>query len=304
MSNITKIPKYLRIPQDIKKLLRSSSSEIVQNLAFRFRRERKNVSIVDSFSGCYDRNADVLLMLLDRDTSDHSFEICQRLVESKERHVVVIEDDSVSSNRTFYDKKVEELEPWMWLPALTVLKGPMFAGKTLRLLEFLRCTEGADKDLVKILKPEIDTRSRGFVKSHRGEAYPVTESLQQSLKDVKYDDGTFILIDEAQFFDESIVDFCMNTIKTQPRSTIVTAGLDFDFRRRSFGYLNHLVEILTTTHQKEQQAYSPIRVENLLSECRVCGSPAAYTMRSSNIKTQVLIGASDEYYPVCEEHHQ
>ena len=244
-------------------------------------------------------------MLLDRNTSDRSFEICQRLVESKERHVVVIEDDSVS-NRTFYDaqKKVEELEPWMWLPALTVLKGPMFAGKTSRLLDFLQCSEGSDKDRVKILKPEIDTRSRGFVKSHRGEAYPVTESLQQSLKDVKYDDGTFILIDEAQFFDESIVDFCVNTIKTQPRSAIVTAGLDFDFQRKSFGYLNHLVEILTTTHQKEQQAYSPIRVENLLSECRVCGSPAAYTMRSSNIKTQVLIGASDEYYPVCEEHHQ
>ena len=113
MSNITKIPKYLRIPQDIKKVLRSSSSEIVQNLAFRFRRERKNVSIVDSFSGCYDRNADVLLMLLDRDTSIIHFEICQRLVESKERHVVVIEDDKRSSSRTLCDKKFEELEPWM-----------------------------------------------------------------------------------------------------------------------------------------------------------------------------------------------
>ena len=63
---------------------------------------------------------------------------------------------------------------------------------------------------------------------------------------------------------------------------------------------------MTSTQEKTQQQdeYSPIRVETLLSKCRVCSSPAAYTMRSSNIETQILIGASDAYYPVCEEHHE
>ena len=301
------IPRYIRVPRDVRMLLNQSSfDDIVQNLVFRFGLEsKKNVKRYD------DADADILVISIDRHTSDDelksSYQTWQRLVEKEQRHVVVIEDDGdflkgewKSWSEDYRNTENEEVGSWMFLPPLTVLTGPMFAGKTSRLLEYVRYAEKQDKNNTWILKPEVDTRSVGFVRSHQGEMYPVTKSLKQNLREITCDNGTLVFIDEAQFFDDSIVEFCMNTIKTQPQSAIIAAGLDFDFQREPFGHMHRIIEQAT----KLLSFPSAISVERFLSTCRICGSPAPYTMRSSNIDTQILIGSSDAYYPACEEHHK
>lgn len=124
---------------------------------------------------------------------------------------------------------------------IEVICGSMFSGKTEELIRRLRRATFA-KQRVEIFKPAIDTRySDEEVVSHD----------RNSIKSTPIDSSASILlfsseidvvgIDEAQFFDESIVQVCNDLANRGIR--VIVSGLDMDFKGIPFGPMPALCAI-------------------------------------------------------------
>lgn len=124
---------------------------------------------------------------------------------------------------------------------IEVICGSMFSGKTEELLRRLKRAKYA-KQQVEIYKPSLDTRYDALkVVSHDANqilATPV-ENCLEILSMVK--DAKVIGIDEAQFFDDKIVEVCQ-TLATKGVRVIV-AGLDMDYRGQPFGPMPYLLSV-------------------------------------------------------------
>jgi thymidine kinase len=91
-------------------------------------------------------------------------------------------------------------------------------------------------------------------------------------------------IDEAQFFDSSIVDVCNQLADNGIR--ILVAGLDMDFMGKPFGPMPALLsvaEFVTKVH----------------AICMRCGNLAQYSFRKSDEDQVVLLGEKNLYEPLC-----
>ncbi len=171
---------------------------------------------------------------------------------------------------------------------IEVITGCMFSGKTEELIRRLRRAKIA-KQKVKIFKPQIDTRySEEEIVSHNSQALPseIVNSAEEILQ--KVGDAQVIGIDEAQFFDEGIVDVC-NKLADEGKRVIV-AGLDQDYKGKPFEPMPQLLAIAEY-------------ITKTLAICVVCGNPADRTQRKVVSKDRVLIGASDLYEARCRIHH-
>ncbi len=125
--------------------------------------------------------------------------------------------------------------------SIEVICGSMFSGKTEELIRRMKRAEFA-KQRVEIYKPMIDTRySDDEVVSHDKTSILSTpvESSQSVL--LMSSDVDVVGIDEAQFFDEGIVDVCKTLADNGVR--VIVAGLDMDFKRRPFGAMPQLMAI-------------------------------------------------------------
>ncbi|SFF46341.1 thymidine kinase [Thermoflexibacter ruber] len=180
------------------------------------------------------------------------------------------------------------LEP-QWTPHpqtgwIEVICGSMFSGKTEELIRRVNRALIAKQE-VKIFKPALDKRYDEIkVVSHdrnHVHAYPV-ENAYQMLSLVE--NCQVVAIDEAQFFDNHIVEVC-NTLAFRGIRVIVS-GLDMDFQGKPFGVMPHLIaiaEFVTKVH----------------AICVCCGGLASYSFRLSPSKKQVLLGEKDIYEPRC-----
>jgi thymidine kinase len=97
------------------------------------------------------------------------------------------------------------------------------------------------------------------------------------------DDVQVVGIDEAQFFDEGIIEVA-NTLANQGKRVVV-AGLDLDFMGRPFGPMPHL---LATAEY----------VTKLHAICRRTGGPAHYSFRKVAGDQTFMLGETQEYEPV------
>ena len=93
-------------------------------------------------------------------------------------------------------------------------------------------------------------------------------------------------IDEAQFFDEHIVEVC-NQLANQGTRVII-AGLDLDFKGQPFGPMPALLAIAD-------------EVTKVHAICVRCGSLAYVSHRLVSNDKQVLLGETHEYEPLCRE---
>lgn len=179
--------------------------------------------------------------------------------------------------------------------SLEVICGSMFCGKTEELIRRLRRARIA-KQNVQVFKPAIDNRfDVAKVTSHSGldvDAVPVGNSAE-ILK--KLDPETTVVgVDEAQFFDDEIVDI-VDQLADKGLRVIVT-GLDTDFRGEPFGKM----PVLMARAEK---------VEKLRAICMVCGEEASRTQRLVNGKPAryddpiVVVGAQELYEARCRQHH-
>ena len=171
---------------------------------------------------------------------------------------------------------------------IEVITGCMFSGKTEELIRRLRRAQIA-KQKVKIFKPRIDARySENSIVSHNEQSLPsiliddIVEVLNHS------DDAQVIGIDEAQFFNESIVHIC-NSLATKGKRIIV-AGLDQDYTGKPFEPIPQLLAI--AEYITKQHAI-----------CVVCGNPADRTQRKTASSERVIVGAADVYEARCRKCH-
>lgn len=93
-----------------------------------------------------------------------------------------------------------------------------------------------------------------------------------------------VAIDEAQFFDDDIVEICKILAKQKKR--VIVAGLDTDYKGEPFGPMPHLM-------------CEADYVDKLRAICVVCGNPATYTQRTSKDSQRVVIGETDIYEARC-----
>lgn len=163
--------------------------------------------------------------------------------------------------------------------------GPMFSGKTEELIRRLRRAEIA-RQRVQVFKPEVDNRySVRDVVSHsdqRTGASPVAAGAQ--IVELVQPDTEVVGIDEAQFFDASIVAVA-DRLAGEGRRVIV-AGLDQDYRGVPFEPIPALMAVADY-------------VTKLLAICVRCGSPASRTERLSSGTSRVEVGAQDRYEARC-----
>lgn len=100
------------------------------------------------------------------------------------------------------------------------------------------------------------------------------------------EDVQVVGIDEAQFFDDSIVDVCQTLADRGVR--VIVAGLDTDFKGVPFGPIPMLMAV----------AEDVLKVHAI---CVKCGNLANHSHRLSKSRDLVLLGEKDVYEPLCRE---
>jgi len=186
---------------------------------------------------------------------------------------------------------VSSAKPPKPLGSITVVCGSMFAGKSEELIRRARRALYA-KRKVQVFKPAIDNRyDESKVVTHMGvdhEAVPVKNVADMR---AKIDRSTqTVLIEEAQFFDESICDLAVEL--ADRGKEVICAGLDQDFRREPFGPMPRLLAIAD-------------EVVKLRAICMNCGAVASHTYRQIDGKPAhrddpiILIGATESYEARC-----
>jgi thymidine kinase len=175
--------------------------------------------------------------------------------------------------------------------SITVVCGSMFAGKSEELIRLARRALYAKKK-VQVFKPSIDTRyDDAMVVTHMGvkhEAVPVRNVADLKAKLNK--EAQVVLIEEAQFFDPSLVSLVVEL--ADKGREVICAGLDQDFRREPFGPMPELLAVAD-------------QVIKLRAICMNCGAPASHTYRVIDGKPAhwddpvLLIGATESYEARC-----
>ena len=132
---------------------------------------------------------------------------------------------------------------------IEVICGSMFSGKTEELIRRIRRVKLA-KQKVKVFKPKDDTRySKKKVTSHNANSIK-SKPVNNPNKIIKLSSNVDVVgIDEAQFFDDTIVDVCNELANSGKR--VIVAGLDMDYQGKPFGpipYLLAIAESVSYTH--------------------------------------------------------
>ena len=167
---------------------------------------------------------------------------------------------------------------------IEVITGSMFSGKTEELIRRLKRARIA-RQQVEIFKPRIEVRySEEEVVSHDENAIHSTP-VDSSANILLLASGVEVVgIDEAQFFDDGLVDVCNQIADRGIR--VIVAGLDMDYKGVPFGPIPALMsvaEYVTKVH----------------AICVRCGSLANYTHRMSEDDQLIVLGETDIYEPLC-----
>jgi len=172
---------------------------------------------------------------------------------------------------------------------IEVVCGSMFSGKTEELIRRLKRAQFA-RQRVEIFKPSIDTRySEEEVVSHDHNSIlstPIDSSASILLLSSDID---VVGIDEAQFFDNGLVDVCNELANKGIR--VIVAGLDMDYKGVPFGPMPALCAIADD-------------VTKVHAICVRCGSLAYVSHRTVQNDRRVLLGETQEYEPLCRECYQ
>ncbi|MGV3463821.1 MAG: thymidine kinase [Heyndrickxia sp.] len=179
---------------------------------------------------------------------------------------------------------------------IEVICGSMFSGKSEELIRRIRRAQFAKQEIL-VFKPKIDNRySDESVVSHNGTsviAHPI--EMAKDIYNFIHDKVDVIAIDEAQFFDQEIIEVVQALANKGYR--VILAGLDQDFRGEPFGPMPQLLSIAE-------------QVTKLQAVCTICGSPASRTQRLINGNPAcyedpvILVGASEAYEARCRHHHE
>jgi thymidine kinase len=170
---------------------------------------------------------------------------------------------------------------------IEVITGSMFSGKTEELIRRLKRAQIANQ-VVEIFKPAIDRRyDDQKVVSHDANSIHSTTILHsRELLDRMLPEVEVVGIDEAQFFDDRLPEYCQELALQGKR--IIVAGLDMDFKGRPFGPMPAMLavaEYITKVH----------------AICPHCGNLATHSYRLAQDSSTVLLGEKETYEPRCRQ---
>lgn len=172
---------------------------------------------------------------------------------------------------------------------IEVVCGSMFSGKTEELIRRLKRANFA-RQRVEIFKPALDTRySEADVVSHDNNSIPSTP-VDTSASILLFSSEIDVVgIDEAQFFDEGLIDVCNELANRGIR--VIVAGLDMDYKGIPFGPIPALCAIAD-------------EVTKVHAICVRCGELAYISHRTVPNDKRVLLGEKEEYEPLCRYCYQ
>lgn len=173
---------------------------------------------------------------------------------------------------------------------LHITMGPMFSGKTSKLIETYETYKNIKN--VCVLSYSEDTRySNTEVVNHNKKA--INSIRVSNIKEFIETPNLLIstnvlLIDEAQFFTDLLL---VKDILDNYDIIIYIFGLDADFNRNKFGQILDLIPYCDS-------------VEKLNAFCVSCknnyiNTKAIYSFRTTHSDSQILIGSGESYIPVC-----
>ena len=184
----------------------------------------------------------------------------------------------------------EHLSQGAGFGCIEVVCGSMFSGKTEELIRRVKRARLA-KQRVLLFKPRIDNRYDDVkVVSHEGlkaEATAVSTSaeLYAFVEATAGPNGAHVVgIDEAQFFDDGVVDVAERLANAGIR--VICAGLDQDYRGRPFGPMAALMSVAEY-------------VTKLHAVCTRCGAAACRSQRLVGTEGQLFVGGAADYEPRC-----
>ncbi|GET45520.1 thymidine kinase [Capnocytophaga felis] len=180
----------------------------------------------------------------------------------------------------FLENTTNHTEKFGWIE---VICGSMFSGKTEELIRRLRRAQFA-KQKVEIFKPAFDTRyNEDKVVSHNATEIQST-SVPAATNILLLADGCDVVgIDEAQFFDDEIVNVCNDLANRGMR--VIVAGLDMDYKGKPFGPMPALMataEYVTKVH----------------AVCTRTGNLANFSFRKTENENLYMLGEQDTYEPL------
>ena len=194
-----------------------------------------------------------------------------------------------------------------------IVKGPMFAGKSTKLIEIY--SDKIKENKVVCIKYHADVRycDTKFIATHPNvkgisttlkadyvcSKNDLNEDLINEIKQIKQDSKipVVVLIDEVQFF-KNVGNF-VNSI-TCSDIQVYCFGLNYDFKRELFPAMKELLELNPEP-----------KVIELSSICSDCNQNASYTrLNKIELRSQLtgsndneLIGGAEKYSPTCLDCH-
>jgi len=180
----------------------------------------------------------------------------------------------------FLEQTGNTKEQFGWIE---VICGSMFSGKTEELIRRIKRAQFAQQK-IEIFKPALDQRYDDvLVTSHDQNQIPSTPVPAAANIALLADGCDVVGIDEAQFFDQEIVQVCNDLANRGIR--VIVAGLDMDYQGNPFGPMPALMataEYVTKVH----------------AICTRTGDLAHYSYRTSSKDTLVVLGEKEDYTPL------
>jgi thymidine kinase len=169
---------------------------------------------------------------------------------------------------------------------IEAISGGMFSGKSEELVRRLRRASLA-RQVVQVFKPAADARhedAQRLITRDKRELEAVSVTCSHELHEKLHLQVQVVGIDEAQFFDDGLVDVVTKLADSGVR--VIVAGLDLDYLRRPFGPMPRILAIAEY-------------VDKVHAVCMRCGAPAHYSQRTAGGGEQLQLGDTESYEARC-----
>lgn len=182
---------------------------------------------------------------------------------------------------------------------LTLIIGPMFAGKSSAIISRVRRAEVIGWKTFVITSSadnryeNNDASARIMTHDKAGISAVGVSVLKGVCEHPEYSSARLIVIEEAQFFPD-LYDFVLLALEKDGKD-IVVVGLDGDSSRQPFGDILRLIPLAD-------------EVQKLTSLCKRCGdgTPALFSCclhTSRESLEQIFVGGPDVYEAMCRKHY-
>ena len=169
---------------------------------------------------------------------------------------------------------------------IEAISGGMFSGKSEELVRRLRRAAIA-RQTVQVFKPVADTRHddpRRLITRDKRELEAVSVACSCEIRQKLLPDIQVVGIDEAQFFDDGLIELVCELADSGVR--VIVAGLDLDYLRRPFGPMPRILALAEY-------------VDKVHAVCMRCGAPAHYSQRIAGGGEQLQVGDTESYEARC-----